>query len=300
MPSIQDLIRDRTKRLNAAPDRLLSSVARIQRGILGPILDQLDTLERDASGAIIRSAANLTRAAEITQSLKAVLTGKEYLQALAAFAGEFDASKRTNDAIFRKAFPEFQVSEMADLTLTTSKAAAVDLLAGATATTNFLLPLRGAIEQAVTSGADWRTTLREMTKLINGDADIHGKLEQHVKQVAWDALAVADRSYSAAVSDDLGVEWFLYAGTEIATTRPFCQERVGKYYTRAMVESWADLEWAGKMNENTNSATIFQNLGGWNCRHVLVPVSAASVPEWLRAKVEGRTTGQSSVALNGG
>lgn len=299
MPTLLELVRDRTARLNRAPEALVSSVEKIQRGLLQDVLRLVADLQRDGD-VIVRSAANLGKAAEITEALRGVLTGKDYLTALTRFANEFDATKKANDKIFAKAFPDFEASELADLTLANSKAAAIEALAGATATTNFLRPLQGAIEQAVTSGANWRETLQVLSRLTIGDAEYQGKLAQHAKQVAWDALAVADRTYADGVAQDLGAEWFLYAGTEIATTRPFCEERVGKYYTRAQVESWASLEWAGKMNETTNANTIFQNLGGWNCRHVLVPVSAALVPEWLRAKTEGRTTGQSSTARAGG
>lgn len=299
MPTLQELIRARSARLNRAPEALVSSVEKIQRGLLQDVLRLVADLERDGDN-IVRNAANLTRASQITEALRGVLTGKDYLTALTQFASEFDATKVANDKIFDKAFPDFSASELADLTLQNSKAAAIEALAGATATTNFLQPLKGAIEQAVTSGANWRDTLQILSRLTVGDAEYQGKLAQHAKQVAWDALAVADRTYADNLAQDLGAEWFLYAGTEIQTTRPFCQERVGKYYTRAMVESWAELDWAGKMKETTNANTIFQNLGGWNCRHILVPVSAAVVPEWLRARAEGRTTGQSSTAQAGG
>ena len=299
MPTLEQLVRERTSRLNRAPEALVSSVEKIQRGLLQDVLALLTDLQREGD-TIVRSAENLTKAAQITEALKSVLTGKDYLTALTRFANEFDATKVANDKIFDKAFPDFTTSELADLTLANSKAAAIEALAGATATTNFLRPLQGAIEQAVTSGANWRDTLQILSRLTVGDAEYQGKLAQHAKQVAWDALAVADRTYADNVAQDLGAEWFLYAGTEIATTREFCRDRVGKYYTRPMIEAWAELDWSGKMAETTNANTIFQNLGGWNCRHVLVPVSAAVVPEWLRAKAEGRTTGQSSVARAGG
>lgn len=278
MPTFNQLVRDRAARLNRAPQALLTRVDRIQKSALQTVIELLGSLERDGD-TIIRNASNLAKSAEITNALKGILTGKEYLSALAEFASEFDKTKVANDKIFAKTFTDFTTNEVADLTLQQSKAYAVELLAGATAQTGFLLPLRGAIEQAVTSGASWQQTLKQMSTLINGDADVLGKLEQHVKQVAWDALAVADRSYSFSVAEDLGAEWFLYAGTEIQTTREFCQERVGKYFRRAEIESWANLDWAGKMQDTTNSTTIFQNLGGWNCRHVLVPVSAAIVPD---------------------
>lgn len=287
MATVQQLINERVARLSRAPEALVTQAEKLQRGILQKLLGELAGLTREGD-AIARSAENLTKAAEITAQLQQVLTGREYLTILTEFASEFEASKKTSDRLFRLTFPDFQPSELADLTLATAKARAVDQLAGATATTNFLEPLRGALEQAVTSGASWTETLKTMSRLVVGDEEYQGKLARHVKQVAWDALATADRSYNDAVAQELDAEWFLYSGTELPTTRDFCRERVGKYFTRAQIESWASLDWDGKMAETTNANTIFQNLGGWNCRHILVPVSAAAVPQYVKNLTEGR------------
>ena len=287
MPTLRQLINDRSDRLARAPEQLVTRVERLQRGIFQRVLAELDDLQRDAAGRILRTAANLEKAARITETLRGVLTGTEYLGVLATFAAEFDKSQATSDAIFRKTFgAEFAPSDLAQLTLATSKARAVELLAGATATTNFLEPLRGAIEQAVTSGSSWLETVQQMSALINGTADVQGKLAKHVKQVAWDALAVADRSYTEAVASELGVEWYFYSGTELPTTRDFCRERMGKYWHESEIRAWAALDWDGKMAESTNSSTIFQNLGGWNCRHILVPVSTSAVPAEDRARID--------------
>lgn len=286
MPTLRQLINDRSDRLARAPEQLVTRVEKLQRGIFQQVLALLDNLRRTSSGAIERTAENLAVAAQITETLKGVLTGPQYLGALAQFASEFDKSKATQDAIFSKAFPDYTSSELADLTLLTSKARAVELLAGATATSGFLEPLRAAIEQSVTAGSSWLETVQQLSGLINGTADTQGKLAKHVKQVAWDALAVADRSYAEAVASDLGVEWYFYSGTELPTTREFCSERLGKYWHESEIRAWASLDWDGKMAENTNSSTIFQNLGGWNCRHVLVPVATSAVPAEDRARIE--------------
>lgn len=285
MATLRQLVNDRSDRLARAPEQLVTRVEKLQRGIFQRILGKLDQLKRTPAGAIERTAENLAKAAEITEELKGVLTGSEYLGALAQFAAEFDRAKATNDAILRKTFGEFTPSELSALTLATSKARAVELLAGATATTGFLEPLRGAIEQAVTAGSSWVETVQQMSRLIGGSADTMGKLAQHVKQVAWDALAVADRSYAEAVATDLGVEWYFYSGTELPTTREFCRDRMGKYWHESEIRAWASLDWDGKMQESTNSSTIFQNLGGWNCRHILVPVATSSVPAEDRARI---------------
>jgi hypothetical protein len=78
-------------------------------------------------------------------------------------------------------------------------------------------------------------------------------------------------------SDAVGAEFFLYQGRPIDTTRPFCRARAGKYWHRREIESWADEEWSGK-TKGTTTATIFNYLGGYNCRHVLVPVRQDVVP----------------------
>jgi hypothetical protein len=102
------------------------------------------------------------------------------------------------------------------------------------------------------------------------------------------------------VNDELGLEWFEYLGGEIPTTRPFCEHREGGIYHRGEIEAWGagknsaginDIRngtWAGRI-DGTDSKSIFTFVGGWNCRHYLVPVPDRKVPESVkaRARAEG-------------
>ena len=75
------------------------------------------------------------------------------------------------------------------------------------------------------------------------------------------------------------MKYYLYTGGLLKSTRPFCKERNGKFFKKEEVQSWGDLDdWAGKM-EGTNSKTIFQTAGGYNCQHSILPVSEAVVPK---------------------
>lgn len=60
---------------------------------------------------------------------------------------------------------------------------------------------------------------------------------------------------------------FTYAGPKDDKTRDFCYVRVGKSYTEKQIDSWNNLEWEGKID----GGDIFSDLGGFNCRHYLVP-----------------------------
>jgi hypothetical protein len=101
-------------------------------------------------------------------------------------------------------------------------------------------------------------------------------------------------------NDELGIEWFEYLGGEIPTTRPFCEHREGEIFHRKEIEAWGDGKnsggirdirdgtWAGRI-DGTDSKSIFTLVGGWNCRHYLVPVPDRKVPETVkaRARAEG-------------
>lgn len=69
---------------------------------------------------------------------------------------------------------------------------------------------------------------------------------------------------------------FTYAGIDSETSRHFCQVRVNRDWTRDQIFAWNDLDWPGKITAEYGATPedIFINLGGFNCRHYLVPVGA--------------------------
>jgi hypothetical protein len=85
-------------------------------------------------------------------------------------------------------------------------------------------------------------------------------------------MMIFQRSYLDAVSSDLNISYFLYSGTAIKTSRPFCKTRVGRIYKKSEIESWANQSWSGKM-PNTTKQTIFNYAGGYRCRHKMWPAS---------------------------
>ena len=89
---------------------------------------------------------------------------------------------------------------------------------------------------------------------------------------------MSDRAVTNTVAEQLGLNWYLYTGGLLDTTRPFCKARNGKYFRKEEVQSWATLgDWAGRM-AGTDEKTIFVTAGGYNCQHAILPVSEAAVP----------------------
>jgi hypothetical protein len=280
MAKIFDLLVKKLSRLDSIPKKFLTDVEKAQYEILDKILQKLSTLTLDKEGKIVMSTANLKRAEDITDSLQEVFLRSDYIEAVTDFASAFDVQKQVTNKYFESAFPEFKDidTEFADAVFQASKRNAVESLATSTVTTRFLEPLKQQIDQIVTSGMDFKEAVKSIRQYAIGDGEKAGKLLQYSKQIAYDSIATADRAYTSTIADELESEWFYYAGGLIPTSREFCIDRNGKYYHYREVESWANENWQGKA-ENTNSANIYELLGGYNCNHSLIPVSIDQVPQ---------------------
>jgi len=103
------------------------------------------------------------------------------------------------------------------------------------------------------------------------------------------------RDINKIMADSKGLEWFKYSGPTGPSAlgnpiRDFCLHKVGGVYLKSEIEAWPAQEspWDGEI-PGTNSFSIFINLGGFNCRHDLVPVKSRDVPtkDVNRAKNKG-------------
>jgi len=263
------------------------------------ILQLLGEMEMKG-GQFVASKTNLELAYQINEKLKGVMASGEYGKALSEFAGQFDIQAESNLSYFTEAFNITAAPELAATLLSASKVNAVDLLINRAADSEFLYPLRDIIEQSVVNNAGYAETIKTLREFIEGGENVDGRLLQYSRGIAHDTFAVADRSVISAYASEYGMEWFLYMGATMTTTRPFCSERIGGFYHQKEIEMWGegkktlgmawpkDGEWGGMM-DGTNSSTIFSVAGGYNCGHIISPVSESDVPESdiRRAQMQG-------------
>lgn len=285
--TLLQLIDRKNQRLEDVPDKFQSNVEKLQRRLYNRITELIGQLEtRD--GQIVMSEANLLRVQTINDELKQVLNGREYIEAIRKFTNEFDTQKAINDQYFRKAFgSDFSQVGIANELVKNSQRNAFELLAGAPAEQNFLIPIRTQLENAVSSGASFQDTIKGIRETVEGTPEADGRLLRYSKQVSWDAFALSDRAYTNAVAEDLDVEWFRYSGGIVKDSRCFCVERDRQYFHFKEIEAFGRMEDLGECNTGegwqgmmvgTNESTIFIVAGGYNCRHTWSPVSIFIVP----------------------
>jgi len=137
--------------------------------------------------------------------------------------------------------------------------------------------------RAVSSNMGLKELRKETADLIKGTPQRAGIVRKHyIDTGVYDLLSVQDNVVNKVYADQLGLNHFVYSGGEMKTTRDFCKARDGKVYTEEEVLSWQSRDWQGK-NPNLS---IFDAVGGYNCRHVLAPISQ-ELAEALRPELAG-------------
>jgi len=142
----------------------------------------------------------------------------------------------------------------------------IDLLKGSGLTSNLIDPVRTILQRNITTSASYSDLQTEMGAYLDDTT------KRYVKQITNDAVLGYERTYMLNIAQDLELNHYLYQGTKIATSRNFCIARTGKVYTEKEVKAWASLTWVGK-RIGTNESSILYFVGGYNCRHRLLPIS---------------------------
>lgn len=127
---------------------------------------------------------------------------------------------------------------------------------------------------AIYAKSDWRKlsdrlqSLHTDTVFANGK-ELNGLLKKYARTYAFTAFAGFDRKVQNIKAAQYGLDHFFYSGSLIKDSRDFCSARVGRVFTRQEIEAWQSMSWKGK----AAGRDIWTYLGGWNCRHILSPVT---------------------------
>lgn len=117
--------------------------------------------------------------------------------------------------------------------------------------------------KAVASGQSFQDMRASLKEAIQGSSKRDGGLQQYYRQFAYDTIQQVDRTNGLLFADELELNYCIYNGGLIETSRPHCVKYNGKLLSRQQIMDWAKLSWA-KLLKSYNPMT---DAGGPNCRH---------------------------------
>lgn len=270
---------------NSLEDSSLRAIRRLNKIVIstqneayGRVVVTLKKLDLDSQGYIKQTSANRAIIREANRAFIKAFRQSGYAEALQNFTVAFSVVDDLN-AEFFQSVKGFNPSKQYIRSLQRQAVSDIEttlLNTGLEAQIN--VPLSQILNQNVNSGGSFTGLLKQVQDYIKGDEETDGKLLRYVKQITKDVLFNYSRSYQQAVASDLGLEFYMYVGGIMDTTRSFCKERAGKFFHHKEIEGWASQEWAGKRADTTESS-IFVYAGGYQCLHSIIPVSVIFVPE---------------------
>lgn len=288
MPSDKELLKRKLMRLETIPEDFIATVGPAERKIYNDLVDALKKLKLDENGNIILNSENFSMIEVLGSEFENAVNSSGYYDNVKDFIKEFNTQKQLNRVFYEGTVDGFENKDVFDLTYDQSKKAAVNTLAN-TAVTNNVELLKDTLNNAISNNTNVLDLQKLLEQQVIGTDGKLGALSKYAKQEAGSLFTKAERNYTAAISKEFGIEFYYYAGGEIDTTRCFCQQRHGKTFHKKEIEAWGNgkttagglsscgYPWDG-FEAGTDSSTIFTNLGGWECRHTLVPRGINETP----------------------
>lgn len=299
MATLNELIQQSIERLSTVPDAFVSDADKIQKAMLKDVVDIMGRLQTE-NGQFIYNEYNLNLLNSINKSLTNSIFNDEYTSSLTSYLQEFNTQADINNNIFAKTVDGFETKDIYETTLRSTQQSTLELFGQDAFATNIVSPIKNQLSQAVMGGATFGDTVKAVEVFITGDPklEITGVLKGYIKTNSYDAFAIANRTYTNAVTNDLQVKWFNYKGGVRDTTRCFCENRNGKTWHVEEIKAWGrgedlgecnigDGKWAGQ-RKGTNETTIFSFLGGYNCDHSLIAVSENRVDKSTIERVRNK------------
>jgi hypothetical protein len=259
-------------------------VEQLQISIYNQLIRTVKGLELDDNGYILQNNANRKILYELEGIIDALLPGQDFTAIVSETIAILPQLDVLNSEYFSNMTDKFNPSRNYFKVLQTQTIEKIE---------SFLLrdglsfavktPLKDILNLNINTGGSFSGFLDQLRNFITGNEYFDGRLLSYSRGLLKDTLFNYSRAYQQAVTADLGLSYYLYAGGVMDKTRPFCMERVGNFYHEDEIKLWANQDWAGK-NKDTTESSIFIYCGGHNCAHSLIPVSESLVPEEQRVK----------------
>ncbi len=303
MAKQQTIINELIDTIQNGVDEFQASVPSHQQRVFDEISLLLKELELNGD-SIKQSVANLRKIGAIKSKLEAIVNSDEWLKDVGKYLKSFDKVSTLQNQYFGTIEKDFKPSPLLKEIRKQSLDATFDSLTDNGINVTITAKVQDILRQNITSGSSYTQTMKQLREYLLTNESGVGAFERYTKQITTDALNQYSAQYTDTVTNDLGLEWFMYTGALIESSRIFCQALIKKKYIHkselpniilGKFKEYDEMD--GLINPKTklpvgmiagtNAANFHIYRGGYQCGHQLIPVDEMVVPMGLRAKFTG-------------
>lgn len=268
------------------------------------IFEKLQTLLKDIQlngDKVANTGDNLRKIGALKSEIEKIVLNPAYIKQVADFAKAFEVVSQLQNQFFSSQVKDFKPKAVLNALKKDAVNSTVISLTEAGISSKVTEGIQGILRTNITGGGKYTDLLEQMRTFITTDERGLGALEKHTRQITTDSLNQYSANYNKMVSSDLGFKWKMYVGSNLATTREFCEEMTAKKFFHVdelpeILKGHIDGHnvrinkktglWYGAI-AGTTVETFETNRGGWQCGHQTYGVSEAMVPAHLLDKHNG-------------
>lgn len=251
---------ERRRVIEKSEDRLRYALKRLQRQLNAFIAKEvISSLKTGKDGKILSNSNNAARlkASERIRKQVSFVIDKELRGILNK---EFKVIDNVNDKYYKLFDPDAKIKKKAH-----QKARKLSNMFKRSVLNS--MSFNQQLSQIIATGIKEELTPKELNtqirESVEGD-DKLGIIENHFwKQDGFEQFQVHARTVSNTYANGLDLDYGIYAGGEIKTTRELCDRLNGNVYTREEFIQIGMEDWQGKKKDNV----FVRDCGGYNCRH---------------------------------
>lgn len=298
MPTPEKSLRTLTTFLDNSIDNFTEDVPDVQKQIFRRVQLLLRDLEL-RKGSVKASVKNLRKINRIKREIEQIILSDKYLGEVDTFTEAFNKATDLQTDYFLTIKSDFEVPKFVDVLRQTSITNTRAALTESGIQANVVDKAADIIQRNITEGASFGDLVDDMRVFLTNTEESVGALQRHTSQIVTDSLNTYAREYNKVVSDNLNAQWFLYVGGLVQASRDFCRALVKKKWIHKSefsqitkgnidVDNDGDTEKVSLdgLKPNTNASSFQTLAGGFNCNHVVAPISEEFVPAKIRRNFE--------------
>lgn len=294
-----------TKEADQAVKKFNEKIPAMQRATYEELMLQLKRLDLNG-GNIKATVANLKIIQSIKNKLTRIILNDEYLGDVKELVASFNEIAKLQNDYWKTVEAKFKPGPLLREIRLSAISDTVTQLTESGIGANISDVLTDILRQNITAGGSYKALQNQLLEALTDTNRSDGLLTRYAKQITTDSVNQYSAQYTQSVSGDLGFEWYAYQGSDIRTTRPFCDAMTDiryfhvseiprllraddLYYTKdgkqVKVPIYGRTGLPAGMIEGTNPENFFIRRGGYNCGHQIRPVSEKLVPIDFRDRV---------------
>lgn len=294
----EEIVQRIVNKIDSAIDDFNEGIPSVQREIDSEIRLLIKSL--DMNGKFIKnSVQNIRLLSKLRSKIESIVLNNSYKKKVEQFAQTFNTVATLQNLYFTSLDKRFTPSKILGAIKEDAIGATIRSLTEGGINANLTSGIEDILRTYIRNGGEYVELVDKMKTFISGNNNVPGYLTRYARQVTIDSIQQYNAAYNHAISAELGYEWYMYIGSNITTTREFCQKMTKKKYfhkselpeilkgridgQQVRINPKTDL-WYGAY-EDTSEKNFNDRRGGYQCRHQIYAVASTIVPIELKQAI---------------